>query len=73
MLNLIKTEVREACQSLSLLKGLRSDMVEKINNTLLNNCSVVNDRYVLSIEDDNGIDKAITNWLDSIFGLSIAI
>ena len=61
MLNLIKTEVREACQSLSLLKGLRSDMVEKINNTLLNNCSVVNDRYVLSIEDDNGIDKAITN------------
>ena len=41
-------------------------MVEKIGNTLLNNYSVANDRYVLTIDNNDGIDKAIADWLVSI-------
>ena len=61
VLNLIKTETKEACRSFFLLKGSGEDMVEKIGNTLLNNYSVANDRYVLTIDNNDGIDKAIAD------------
>lgn len=59
VLNLTKTEARKACESLSLLEGSRAEMIEKIGNTLLNNCSVADDGFVLSIDDDDDIDEAI--------------
>ena len=59
VLNLSKTEAKEACESLSLLEGSRADMVEKIGCALLNDSSVADDGCVLSIDDDNGIDEAI--------------
>ena len=58
--------MKEAYRSLSLLEGSRADMVEKIGNTLLSNYSVANDRYVLAIDNNDGIDEAITDWLDLI-------
>ena len=61
MLNLAKIEAKEACGSLSLLEGLRADMVEKIGNALPNNCSVADDGYVLAIDNDDGIDEAIAD------------
>ena len=44
-------------------------MVEKIGNTLLNNYSVADDWYMLVIDNDNSIDEAIADWLDSIWWL----
>ena len=41
-------------------------MVENIGNALLNNCSLADDGYVLAISNDDGIDKAIADWLDLI-------
>ena len=61
VLKLTKTEARKACESLSLLEGSRADMVEKIGNALLNNCSVADDGYVLAIDNDDGIDEAIAD------------
>ena len=61
MLCLAKTEVREACESFAMLEGSRADMVEKIGNALLANCIVADDGYVLSIDNDDGIDEAITD------------
>jgi len=61
VLNLTKTEAKEACGSLSLLEGSRADMVEKIGNALLKNCGVADDGYVLAIDNDDGIDEAIAD------------
>jgi len=44
-----------------LIEGSRVEMIEKIGNTLLNNCSVADDGFVLSIDDDDDIDEAIIN------------
>lgn len=58
VLNLTKIEARKARESLSLLEGSREDMIEKIGNTLLNNCSVSDDGFALSINNDDDIDEA---------------
>ena len=52
-----------------MLEGSRADMVQKIDNALLTNCIVADDGYVLSIDNDDGIDEAITNGMDSIWRL----
>ena len=61
MLNLTKIEVKEAYESLSLLEGLRADIIEKIGNALLNNCGMADNGYVLVINNDDGINEAITD------------
>ena len=49
------------CGSLSLLEGLRAGIVEKIGNALLSNYNIADDGYVLEIDNNDGIDKAITD------------
>ena len=52
VLNLTKIEAIEAYRFLSLVQGLRA---------LLNNYSVADDGYVLAIDNDDGINEAITD------------
>ena len=59
VLNLTKTEAREACESLSLLEGSRADMVEKIGHALLNNSNVADDGFVLLMDRDDDTDEAV--------------